>query len=205
MATQPARRVKLQAKVMKDGRVNLDYGGNRLAFILPEIFTEGWAKHTPMASPKAKGHQGLVILPAGSIGLKTTATPVKGGFLINAILTPFSTVKVIHIRQVVNLPYGDWAGKGFRLGKQRGQIPVNPEADNKISEGDMANLELGPHPGLKGKSLKLKASRLHLVLQDNRQWSPFLHAFVTRNEPSDSAWSWKKGVKKEFRMTLTIE
>lgn len=190
---------------MQDGRVNLDYGGNRLAFILPEIFTEGWAKHTPMASAKAKGHQGLVILPAGSIALKTTATPVKGGFQINAVLTPLSTVKVIHIRQVVNLPYGDWAGKGFRLGKSKGPIPVNPGANNKISEEDSASLKLGPHPGLKGKNLKLKAPRLHLVLQDNRQWTPFLHAFVTLNEPSESAWVWKKGEKKQYRMTLTLE
>ncbi len=205
MKTKPSKQVSLTAKVMKDGRVDVFYGLKKLAFILPEIFTEGWAKHKAKASAKTKGYQGLVILSTGSIGLKTMVSPVKGGIQILAVLTPLSTVQVIHIRQVINLAYEEWAGKGFRLGANKGVIPVQPQADNKISEGNSQILELGPHPALGGQVLSIKAPRLTTVLQDNRQWTPFLHAFVTRGEVSNPVWTWKKGVKKEYRLVLKVE
>jgi len=204
MKRKLSKRGLLTARIMKDGQVNLTFGRKKLAFILPEIFSEGWAKHTAKASSKVKGQQALVTVPDGTIGLKTSVKPTKNGIQVSAVLTPLSDVKIIHIRQVVNLRYNDWAGKAFRLGTKQGTIPVKPQADNKISEGKSVRLVLGPQASLGGKSLQIQAPRLQLVLQDNRQWTPFLHAFVTKGEPSEPAWIWKKGVKKEYRMNVTV-
>ena len=202
MKTKPSKPGSLKARVMVDGGVVLSLGPKKLAFILPEIFSEGWAKNTAKAS--SKGRQALVTVPTGTIGLKTHVKPAKNGFQITAVLTPLSDVKIIHIRQVVNMPYNDWAGKSFSLGNTKGTIPVKPSADNKISEGKSVRLVLGPQASLGGKNLQIQTPRLQLVLQDNRQWTPFLHAFVTKGEPSEPAWIWKKGVKKEYRMNVTV-
>ncbi len=195
----------LTAKVLKGGSVALFYSPKRIAILTPELFTEGWAKNTAKAAPRLKGYQGMVKLPEGSVGLNTVLKPGWTGLEIHAVLTPFSDVRLIHVRQVVNLPYGDWAGKGFELGNAKGKIPKKSQVSNKIAEAKSKVLRLGPHSDLDGKTLALKAQGFQIVLQDNRQWTPFLHAFVTRGEASEPAWIWKKGRKKEYRMILSLE
>ncbi len=195
----------LTAKVLEGGGAALFYGSRRIAILAPELFNEGWAKNTAKAAPWLKGYQGMVKLPEGSVGLNTVLKPGRAGLEIRAILTSFSDVKLIHVRQVVNFPYGDWAGKGFKLGKAKGKIPKKPQPGNKIAEAKSKALRLGPHPGLGGKTLVLKAPGLLSVLQDNRRWTPFLHAFVTRGEAGEPAWVWKEGLKKEYRINFSVQ
>jgi hypothetical protein len=129
---------------------------------------------------------------------------IKSGFRFQFTLTPLETVKVIHIRLVINLPYKDWQVSPYQLGLNLGNIPVPAPANNRLSEADSSVLTLGPSRALKGLVMTLKSPKLHTVLQDNRQWTPFLHAFVTRNEPSDPAWKWPSGRKKVYRFTLSF-
>jgi len=194
----------MTARIQGGGEVHLSCGKRKLAFVVPEIFTPGWAKNTPRLNRKDRRTQGQAALPDGTVGLKSAVTAVRDGFRIHMTLTPLSAVQVIHIRVVVNLAYGKWAGVPFSLGSTKAVIPRVPETNNKIGEGDSAVLDLGPNPAFEGRILRMKAPRLHLDLQDNRQWTPYLHAFVTRNEPSDPAWVWKKGVKKDYRFTLSF-
>ena len=192
-----------KSKVLKEGSIALFYGSKKIAVITPELFTPGWAKNTAGVT-RQKGIQGLVKLAQGSIGLKTTVRRVKEGVEVLEVLTPLADVEMIHVRQVVNLPYGEWEGKPYELGKKKGIIPIEPPADIKIAGAESKTLKLGPGPLLGGKSLQVKAPGLQMVLQDNRQWTPFLHIFVTRGEASDPAWVWNKGKKKEYRMVLGL-
>ncbi len=194
----------LTAKILDEGSAALFYGPKKIAVVTPELFIEGWVKNTARPSPKGKAPQGLVKLPDGLIGLKTTVKFIPKGLEVRVVVMPLSDVKLIHVRQVVNLPYKDWAGKAFEFGKKKGVIPQKTPADIKMAEGKTKALRLGPHPLLGGKTLKIQAPGLHLVLQDNRQWTPFLHAFVTRGEASDPAWVWKKGRKKEYRIVFVF-
>jgi hypothetical protein len=174
-----------------------------LALLTPEIFTAGWAKHVPQTlagDPKA---QGRVVLPDGALLVRTAVGPVEGGWAVTLELEPRKNVKVIHIRQVVNLAYGEWAGRNYILGKKKGVIPIDPPENNKIAQA-RSPVTLGPHPALAGKALQISTPGLTLALQDNRQWTPFLHAFATLGEPSDPAWVWKKGMVKKYRMVLKL-
>ncbi len=193
----------LKARVGGGGNVVLSYGRVTVGVITPEIFTEGWAKNTAKAT-QARKFQGRVKLKRGSIGLRVTLKVVGKGMEVRAVLIPLEDVKVIHVRQVLNLPYGEWAGCVYNSGKEKGVIPVEPRPQNKIWEGKSAGLSLGPCLALDGKRLKIKAPGLTLALQDNRQWTPFLHAFATGPEKSEPAWVWKKGKEKVNRMVLTL-
>jgi hypothetical protein len=172
--------------------------------LTPEIFTTGWAKHSPQAPTDEKNAQGRVALPDGTLLVRSTVAPVAYGWAVTLALEPQKNVKVIHIRQVVNLAYGEWAGRIFRLGKKKGLVPIDPPENNKLAYARSAILTLGPTPALGGKALQISAPGFDLTLQDNRQWTPYLHAFATCGESSEPAWVWKKGLVKEYRMVLKM-
>jgi hypothetical protein len=193
-------KIKIGVQILSNGTVNLYRGRKRVAFITPEIFTEGWAKNVPSARLKAPRRGGVIPLPGqGRLGLKTSATPVRSGFRFRFVLTALEMVKVIHVRLVVNLPYKDWLGCGYRLGRKAGRFPAKTPANNRLAEAQEARLTMGPS---KGVVWGMKAPGLYTVLQDNRQWTPYLHAFVNRHEPNDPAWAWKAGGKKVYAFTL---
>jgi hypothetical protein len=192
-------------QVLKNGSVNLKKGGKLIAYIAPEIFTEGWAKNA--LSDRLKDSRFQVIIPlatGGRVGLQTTVKASPNGLRFRFVLTPLETVKVIHIRLVINLPYNDWQESPYRLGSNTGCIPVKAPANNRLAEAFSASLSLGPSPVHKGLMMRLSPPKLHTVLQDNRQWTPFLHAFVTRNEKSDPAWKWTVGRKKVYGFSLSF-
>jgi hypothetical protein len=182
----------------------LTYGRRKLAVLTPEIFTAGWVKHPPQAPMGEKDAQGRVALPDGTIILRSAVAPVADGWAVSLALESKKNVKVIHVRQVVNLAYGEWAGRNFKLGKKKGQVPIEPPENNKLAQARSGLLTLGPHLALGGKALQISAPGLTLALQDNRQWTPCLHAFATLGEPSEPAWVWMKGLVKEYRMVLKL-
>ncbi|GEM_PF-2101178 len=238
--TNPSTAVEL----LKNGTVNLRRGGKLIAFLAPEIFTEGWAKNAlsdklgdqrfngviplvtggrvpiqpvdPRTSGSGAKKNGLPTFPfAGParglqpkkkwVGLQTSIQADPAGIHFKFTLTPLETVKAIHIRMVVNLPYKDWRGGAYRLGPLKGTIPVPAPKDNRLAEAKSGSLRLGPSKQLKGLGLGMEAPGLLTVLQDNRQWTPYLHAFVTGGEKADKPWVWRKGQKKTYGLTLTIQ
>jgi hypothetical protein len=90
------------------------------------------------------------------------------------------------------------------LGIHDGIIPVKAPTDNLLAETRTGTLTLGPSPVHKGLALRLSAPKLQIRLQDNRQWTPFLHAFVTGDEKSEPAWKWAAGRKKVYGFTLSF-
>jgi hypothetical protein len=193
----------LTTQVLKNGSVNITQGRKLIAYIAPEIFTEGWAKNTVADRLKAPGFDGIVALPGGGrIGLQTVVTAGKTGIRFRFAMTPLDAVKVIHIRLVINLPYKDWWENPYTLGKSVGRIPTEAPKNNRLAESQSVPLTLGPSAAHNGLVLRLKAPGLYTVLQDNRQWTPFLHAFVNRHEPNDHAWKWAAGDKKVYGFTL---
>lgn len=191
----------LNVQINPNGSVNIFEGRKVAALIAPEIFTEGWAKQSLAARPL--GLQGIVPLAGqGRVGLQTTAKLVYKGLRLRFTLIPLEKVKVIHLRLVISLPYKNWEKSPYQLGRKTGKVPVNPPVHIRIAEAQSTPLSLGPSPVNKGLSFRLKAPRLYTVLQDNRQWSPYLQAFMNRHEPVEPAWEWKKGRKKVFEFTL---
>lgn len=198
--------ISLTVHPLTNGTVNIKKGQKLIAFIAPEVFTQGWAKHVPAKSHKVPRIQGLIPLgKCERIGLQTTAKAGKTGIHFRFILTPLETVKVIHIRLVINLPYKDWQNSPYQLGAVKGSIPVPAPTDNRLATAQSSLLTLGPSPALKGMMMHLTSPKLQTVLQDNRQWTPFLHAFMTRNEPSEPVWIWKAGKKKAYDFTLSFD
>jgi hypothetical protein len=191
----------LTVKVNSNGSVHLLQERRTVAMVAPEIFTEGWAKQSLAAHPQ--GPYGIVPLAGqGRVGLKTVVKAAKTDLHLRFTLTPLETVKAIHLRLVVSLPYKDWLGSPYRLDKTAGRIPAKKPANIRLAEAQSTPLTLGPSST--GLTLGLKAPRLYTVLQDNRQWSPFLQAFVNRHEPAEPAWQWKKDRKKAFNFTLSF-
>lgn len=191
----------LTLKVLSNHSVVILQGRKEIAWIAPEIFTEGWAKQALAARPQ--GPYGIVPLKGqGRIGLQTAVKPAKGGVRLRFTLTPLETVKAIHLRLVMGLPYKDWQGSSYKLGGKTGKVPTKAPANIRIGEAQSKILTLGPSTVHQGLILRLKAPRLYTVLQDNRQWTPYLQAFVNRHEPAEPAWEWKKGRRKVFDFTL---
>lgn len=108
----------LKARVGGGGNVVLSYGRVTVGVITPEIFTEGWAKNTAKAT-QARKFQGRVKLKRGSIGLRVTLKVVGKGMEVRAVLIPLEDVKVIHVRQVLNLPYGNGRDAFITRGRKR--------------------------------------------------------------------------------------
>lgn len=188
-------------QTLKDGTLRLWIGGKKTAFWVPEIFTEGWEKHTLSPKGKETGFDGVVSLPGGvRVGVLHKVTPLRSAFRIRTTLVPLESFRAIHARVVLNLPYKEWQGVPFRLGSKKGLLPKAVSASPRLAEGKGA-LQLGPSRGF---ALGLRATALSTVLQDNRQWTPYLHAFVTGREKSDPAWTWRAGEKKVYDLTLTI-
>ncbi len=185
------------------GSVTLTDGNKSVGKITPEVFSEGWRKNVVDEALQSASVDGLI--PAGkkgSVGLKTQITLSGETCNFKFKLCPLSPVEVIHVRIVLSLPYGDWTGGEFRLGQQKGIIRAERRADPKISEGKSKVLSLGP--SRQELRIKLRAPGLLMVLQDNRQWTPFLQAFVTGKEPSDRTWKWKKGEEKTYSFSLWV-
>lgn len=157
-------------------------GPRVLALIAPEAFTEGWAKHTVDAGLTDGRFDGLIPLPdGGRIGLQSfvDACPeAKGGghppLRLRFVLAALAPTFLLHLRVVVHLPYGDWAGSPYQLGASGGRVPLAPTDSIRIAEEDSAPLVLGPAGSLGGLTLRLEAPGLHTVLQDNRRWTPYL-------------------------------
>jgi hypothetical protein len=190
------------AQVGPNGLVKVTQGRKLVALIAPEIFTEGWAKRSLTARPQ--GAHGIIPIPGqGWVALQTTVKPVKSGIRLRFTLTPLETVKVIHLRLVMNLPYNDWLNSRYQLGRKAGRIPTKKPANIRLAEAQSTPLTLGPSPLHDGLTLGLKAPKLYTVLQDNRQWTPYLQAFVNRHEPNDPAWEWRQ--KKVFAFTLSSQ
>jgi len=187
---------------MKKGSVYINDGSKNIAMITPEIFSEGWAKNVVDDALDAGAYDGMV--PFGPIGLKTSLASWPAHLKLRFTLTPVKPVEVIHIRVVVNLPYDHWAGANYQLGQQLGVVPREKPANNKIAEGDSSTLTLGSTGDLQGLRIVMEAPGLHTVLQDNRQWTPLLHAFVTRNEPADKPWAWNAGEEKTYEFSLAF-
>jgi len=195
----------LSVLALQNGSVNIQKGRKLIAYIAPEVFTEGWTKNTLNGSLQDPRYQGIIpLVDGGRIGLQTTVKSVQNGLRFRFVLTPLETVEVIHIRLVVNLPYKDWQKSPYRLGPHSGIIPVKAPANNRLAETPSGSLTLGPSPIHKGLALRLSTPKLDILLQDNRQWTPFLHAFVTGNEKSDPVWRWQKGRKKIYEFTLSF-
>lgn len=193
----------LTVKVRPNGSVYVSRGRKLVAYVAPEVFTEGWAKQALAARPK--GLHGVIPLKGqGRVGLQTKAKPVPNGIRLRFTLAPLETVKVIHLRLVACLPYQDWRESPYRLGGKTGKIPSKAPSNIRLAEAQSTALSLGPSPVHKDLVLGLTAPRLYTVLQDNRQWTPFLQAFVNRHEPNNPAWSWRKGRKKVFDFTLSF-
>jgi hypothetical protein len=191
-------------QTLSNGSVLVRRDGKTIALVTPEIFTEGWAKNALSPRRKARGYHGVVPLAGqDAVGLQTNVVPMQDGTHLRFTLIPLGPVKVIHIRMVVNLPYLQWQGARFRLGVKRGKVPVSVPKNNRLAEAASACLLLGPSSAIGGLSLRMRAPGLHTVLQDNRQWTPFLHAFVTCGEKSDPPWTWKKGRPKTYRFDLS--
>jgi hypothetical protein len=204
MKPNPVRK-GLSLHITKSGPVKISENRKLIAFITPEIFTEGWAKNIPKDRLKAPGFQGIIpLVGGGKVGLNTSVKGSHSGIKLRFALTPLINVKVIHIRLVVNLPYKSWQGCPYHLGSKSGRVRIPSLKNDKLDEGQSAPLTLGPSAVHHGLILELKAPGLHTVLQDNRQWTPFLHAFVTRNEPSDPAWHWKAGRIKVYQFSLNF-
>jgi len=192
-------------ELLKNGTVNLRLGVKLIAFLAPEIFTEGWAKNALSDKPVDKRFNGVIpLVTKGRIGLQTAIQADPSGIHFKFTLVPLQTVKAIHIRLVVNLSYKDWQGCPYQLGSLNGTIPVAAPKDNRLAEAKSGALRLGPSKKLKGLGLRIEAPGLLTVLQDNRQWTPYLHAFVTGGEKADKAWVWRKGQKKVYGFTLTV-
>ncbi|SRR5579871_2686995 len=201
MKTSP--KAGLVLKVLPNQSVAITLGPKTVAWMAPEIFTEGWAKQSLAVRPQ--GSYGVVPLKGqGRVGLQTLAKMTKKGVRLRFTLTPLETVKAIHLRLVLGLPYKDWQGSFYQLGAKRGKIPAKAPANIRIAEAQSTPLTLGPSRLPKGLALEMKAPRLYTVLQDNRQWTPTLQAFVNRHEPAEPAWEWKKGRKKVFGFTLSF-
>jgi hypothetical protein len=201
----PPTTIQPTAKVSPNGSVVLRQGRRLVGFIAPEVFTEGWAKNALNARFKVPGFDGIVVTPSGErIGLLSSVKTVKSGYRFRFTLLPLETLKAIHIRLVVNLPYQDWHGSSYRSGLKKGVLPIPPPKQNRLAQ-TTSPLNLGPSKTLKGLGLTLTAPKLLTVLQDNRQWTPYLHAFVTGKEKSVSAWKWMVGQKKVYEFTLTFD
>jgi hypothetical protein len=72
MMLNPLRRKKMKpqkqipvVQVLKNGSVNLKKGGKLIAYIAPEIFTEGWAKNALSDRLKDSRFQGIIPLATG--------------------------------------------------------------------------------------------------------------------------------------------
>lgn len=191
----------LSVKVLPNHSVAIARGRKPVAVLAPEIFTEGWAKQA--LAPRPQGVYGIVPLKGqGRVGLQTLVKVVKNGIRLRFTLAPLETVKVIHLRLVVGLPYKDWEGSPYKLGGKAGKVPAKAPGNIRMAEAQSTPLTLGPSPVHKGLTFTMKAPGLYSVLQDNRQWTPFLQAFVNRHEPAEPAWEWKKGRKKIFNLML---
>ena len=193
---------KLTVKILPNQSVNLALGQKLVASIAPEVFTEGWAKQALSARPQ--GRYGTIPVGKGRVGLQAAAKAAGNSLHLRFILTPLETVKAIHLRLVVSLPYKDWLESPYKLGGKTGRVPTKQPANFRLAEAQSTPLTLGLSPVHGGLTLRMKAPRLYTVLQDNRQWSPFLQAFVNRHEPAEPAWEWKKGRKKIFDFTLSF-
>lgn len=178
-------------------------GRKPVAFIAPEVFTEGWAKQSLLA--RSEGGHGIIPLAGkGRVGLQTAMKILKNSLRLRFTLIPLETVKAIHLRLVVSFPYKNWLESPYKLGAKSGRVPTKPPANIRLAEAQSTPLTLGPSTTHKGLILRMKAPRLYTVLQDNRQWSPYLQAFVNRHEPAEPAWEWKKGRKKIFSFVLSF-
>ncbi len=200
----------LNYRVLESGQVLIWENQKEVAQIAPEIFTEGWKYHNfdIGGSPeKWKGFTWKTVLEDGSeIGLQTTVKVRPGGLHIRYILAPRKDASVIQIRMAVNLPYSDWEGAAYGLGPDHGTVPPDRVPNGGvIAQADLAPLTLEPAPAHEGLSLKITGQGLHLTLQDNRQWSPFLLANLTHGESPDHPWPWKAGEKKTYDFTVTFD
>lgn len=193
----------LTVKTRPNSSIDLVLGRKLVAHIAPEIFTEGWAKQALAAHPQ--GSYGVIPLAGqGKVGLLGSLKIAKNNLRLRFTLMPLETVKAIHLRLVASLPYKNWLESPYKLGGKKGRVPTKPPANIRLAEAQSVPLNLGPSAVHKGLVMGLKAPRLYTVLQDNRQWSPFLQAFVNRHEPAEPAWDWKKGQKKVFDFTLSF-
>lgn len=193
----------LTVKVLPNQSMNLTLGGKFVGSIAPEVFTEGWAKQSLSARPQ--GRYGVIPLAGQKkVGLQSSAKVLKNNLHLRFTLAPLEKVKAIHLRLVLSLPYKDWLESPYKLGGKTGRVPTKQPANIRLAEAQSSPLTLGPSTTHQGLVFRLKAPRLYTVLQDNRQWSPYLQAFVNRHEPAEPAWEWKRGRKKVFDFTLSF-
>ena len=192
-------------QILANGSVDIGHAEGLMATVSPEVFAEGWKKHAPVDGPAEPGYEGVIPFEGGArIGLSTKVTARGSNLQFRFRLVALETLRAIHVRIVVSLPYEAWQGSPYRWGSQQGPIPGPAPAVNRLAEADSGPLLLGPSAALRGRTLRLDGPGLLAVLQDNRQWTPFLQAFVTHNETTDPAWTWKAGQERTYDFTLSF-
>ncbi len=202
----------LSYQVLDNGSLVAKDNVLEIVHIAPVLFTgnfvdkhwEGFFEFHPASpSEKKEGVTAVARLKGGLIDLQYDIESLESGLHIHYLLVPRESVEVSCVQVYANFPYSDWQGDPFQFNDNEGFIPVDKETDWAIRQADSAPLSLGPSHAHGGLTVQMTSEGLHMVVADNRFYSPDLSIIYSHND-SKPNWIWEKGEKKEFDFTITF-
>jgi CubicO group peptidase (beta-lactamase class C family) len=197
----------LSAVVLENGMVAVMDQSNMVASVCPQLFGEGYkGVYFGFGDYRKAGDtHGHFTLPDGTVvDVKNKIDRLPNGLHFHYSFTAPKTFRMSMIRAMVAMPYADWDGAPYQLKDKNGEVPRAPVTDHVITQDSSAPLTLGPASKLEGLTINLDNQGYQLTLQDDRQWTPQLLAYLTHGEPADKTWDWKAGEEKTFDFTLTF-
>jgi CubicO group peptidase (beta-lactamase class C family) len=199
----------LTYRILENGMISLRDDVHEVVKIDPEVFTGIWFWHSfglLVDDQKHSGIRGVCQLPDGNaVDLTLTVWPVDHGLKIHYTYVPRKTFEACSVRIPLYFPYEDWIGVPYRLGEQKGHLPLTQVGeDTSFGKADSASFSMGPSAILDGLTVKVEHIRCHLTLMDDRKWTSNLVVAITHGEPMHQGWTWNAGEEKDFDIVLTF-
>ncbi len=194
----------LITQTQSDGSIMIKMKGKPIASIKPCLFTDGMERIGFTKPEIACFYDGFARLPNGSrvAALKTTVTAKGYDLHVRMAMTALKTLEPLSERTYLSMPYGDWAGVPYQLGKKSGTIPLEQKTQTVIAQADPATLSLGPSHALGGLTLQLDAPQLDTSLQNDRQQGQELSVYLTHGESGGKPLDWEAGDYQIFDFSM---
>jgi hypothetical protein len=202
----------LSVQAFDSGTVIVMDNLREIVHINPVIFTGNFVeKHWEGYYPFKAGHpaelkpgfNALAQVHGVPVDLQYSVEPSGTGLHIHYHLVPRESVEVSCVQVYASFPYSDWQGDPYEFNDNEGLIPADKVTDWVIRQADSAPLSMGPSHTYGGLTVQMTSEGLHLVMADNRFYSPQLCMVYSHND-SKPNWIWEKGEKKDFDFTITF-
>ncbi len=212
IATADNSTPSLTTEVFDSGTIVVKDHLQEVVHINPVIFTGNFVeKHwegtfefqAGRSSELEPGFNAITRVHGVPVDLQYSVEPSGTGLHIHYHLVPRESVEVSCIDVYASFPYSDWQGDSYEFNDNEGLIPVDRVTDWAIRQADSAPLSMGPSHNHGGLTVQMTSEGLHLVMADNRFYSPQLSMVYSHND-SKPNWIWEKGEKKDFDFTITF-